>query len=71
MAEVARLVHSSNPRLSFHCPVCRSRMQVSSERVLAEFGDLDVKRHELDCDTCGLTTLRAFHPAVGYSELPR
>ena len=71
MAEVARLVHLNHPRLSFKCPICDSRMQVSCETVLSEFGTLDVRNHELDCATCGLTTLRAFHSSIGYQELPR
>ncbi len=71
IADVARLVHLNNPKTSFKCPVCESRMRVSGERVLAEFGALDVKRHELECDTCGLPMSRAFHPSIGYHELPR
>ena len=65
MVEVARSVHRLS-RVSFKCPVCDSAMAVREERMLSEFGALDVRLHRLACDNCGMLTGRAFHPAVGY-----
>ena len=71
MAEVARRLHSANPRTSFKCPICDSRMQLSAERVMSEFGALGIEQHDLECDTCGMTTMRAYHATHGYRDIAR
>ena len=53
------------------CPICDARMAVSRETTLSEFGDLDIKLHQLTCEQCGMTVARAFHPSVGYKTIAR
>ena len=68
MAEVARALHRAHPRTSFKCPICDSRMQLNGGRVMSEFAALGVEQHDLECDTCGLTTMRAYHASHGYQD---
>ena len=63
---VAQSVHMARTRISFRCPVCDDAMRLGDERVISEFGGLDVKLHRLECDTCGMLTGRVYHPTVGY-----
>ncbi len=71
MVEVARRLHSVHPRTSFKCPICDSRMQLSAGWIVSEFAALGVEQHGLECDTCGLTTERAYHAAHGYQDILR
>ena len=71
MIAVARDLHLSNRKVSFACPICLTRMSIASETTLSEFGDLDIKLHQLECGNCGMRTDRAFHPAVGYKTISR
>ena len=68
MAEVARALHRAHPRTSCKCPICDSRMQLNGGRVVSEFAALGVEQHDLECDTCGLVTMRAYHASHGYRD---
>ena len=71
IAEVARRLHGADPRTRFSCPICDTRMHLGAGRIMSEFAALGVEQHHLECDTCGLTTMRAFHAAHGYREIER
>ena len=66
LAAVAETVHLAVTRESVRCPVCDEVMRVHDECALSEFGALDVKLHRFECDACGMSTGRVYHPAVGY-----
>ena len=46
-------------------------MVVRAETDLPRFAHLDIKVHDLACDTCGMRTERAYHPTVGYKVIAR
>ena len=71
IAEVARRFHSAKRHTGFSCPIWDNGMHLHGKQHSAEFVVPGFEQHDLECDSCGLTTTRHFHAVHGYHDLAR